>query len=424
MKDVSADLQINDVFGDIRSALQQEPSRAAWGQLCTLLDKIDDAVLEDELLPYLRDHLRRWPHIERPMPDRWWQQLTDEGKEPRAQLSGWRLLWANMDDEEQEESGFDMFTALATCAIHPQLRTFLLGDAAEWHHNGGDIGRFDATTGRLETLLLSNNDYHGEPYDSAYSPDGQLVAFAPVEEMRHGAVHLWDETRARWIHSLSEHRNDEDELEDELEDGFEQVLLSFSHDSARLAYISSLHGIARIVDAKTGVIRAEFTDIHEPAAIALHPTRDLIAVLSRGEHGDTIGLLGEDTESSHTPIAPLAHKLLFSRDGATLAAAGQHLTTLALRDDALLQLHSIPLREPGSDEASWAPAIAIAALPHGGFRAVSVDPSGDGVCIADTLGSDLLTLSEPGQDPESVAITHDGQHILCGHVARVWLWSL
>lgn len=422
MKDSSEELEIRDVFGDIRSTVQRSPTKKAWGQLCELLDKIDDAVLEDELLPYLRDHLSRWPRLKRPTPDRWWRRVARGEHEPRAALAGWRLMWGNMsedDDDEREDSDFSIFTVLATCAIHPQLRSFLLSDGAEWHHNGGDVARFDAASGKLDALLLSNTSYHGEPYDSAYSPDGRLVAFAPVEEMRHGAVHVWGDHSLLWREDLSRPDEDDEGDEDDLDDSFETVLLAFSHDSARLAYMSTMRGFARIVDSETGALRAEITGIQDAAAIALHPTLDLIAV------GDAAGVTLHNAAGpvTHHALPHPAHKLLFSRSGDQLAIAGAQLTVLDAAPAALTPHAAHPLFA-GDDTQLWGGSWALAALPGGGFRAAVIDAATDGVCVVDSRSPAPVLLSEPGQLPESIAITHDGAHLLCGHVARVWLWTL
>jgi hypothetical protein len=78
----------------------------------------------------------------------------------------------------------------------------------------------------------------------------------------------------------------------------------------------------------------------------------------------------------------------------------------------------------GDDTQLWGGSWALAALPGGGFRAAVIDAATDGVCVVDSRSPAPTLLSEPGQLPESIAITHDGAHLLCGHVARVWLWTL
>jgi hypothetical protein len=316
MKDDGAEL--TQLFGDIRSAVQQKPTKKAWHHLCGLLDKLDDAVLEDELLPYLRAHLSQWPHIKRPMPASWWRRVARGEHEPRAVLAGWMLLWGDMGGgDEREDSGFSMYTALCCCAIHPNLESFVLADAAEWHHNGGDIGRFRMATGKLDTLLLSNSTYHGEPSDCAYSPNGRLIALAPVEEMRRGAVHLWDDKVLRWQHELAAPQ--EDEYEEDFGDEMEMVALAFSHDSALLAYTSALEGLVRLVDAQTGTVKLERRDLVSPCAPAIHPDNQTLAVWARGHLGAGVYVLrGDEFVTFMEYDTP--YKMLWARDGAQLAA--------------------------------------------------------------------------------------------------------
>ncbi len=51
-----------EIFGELRSLLQQPPSHAIWAQLCVQLDKVKpDEYFEDAIAPYLLDALKTWP---------------------------------------------------------------------------------------------------------------------------------------------------------------------------------------------------------------------------------------------------------------------------------------------------------------------------------------------------------------------------
>lgn len=333
------------------------------------------------------------------------------------------LLWGNMGEEDEQEDGdFSMYTALCSCAIHPQLDSFVLADAAEWHHNGGDIGRFRMATGKLDTLLLSNSTYHGEPSDCAYSPDGRLIALAPVEEMRRGAVHLWDDKALRWQHELAAPQADEDEYEEDFGDEMEAVALAFSHDSALLAYTSALEGLTRLVDAASGTVKLERRDLASPGAVAIHPDNQTLAVWARAEQGEGVYVLrGEQLVTFVACSAP--YNVMWARDGAQLAVLRDVLRVFDWDGATLSERSKLRLCEVDTGYAL--PHMgALAALEGGGFRAAVIDPQRDGVRVADTHSAQVLTLAEPGQTPESIAITWDGAQLLCGHVARVWLWRL
>jgi len=65
-----------EIFGDIRSILQQAPSEARWTRLCGLLEVSSDHELTERIVPYVESHTQSWPHELRVCPTRWLDQLA------------------------------------------------------------------------------------------------------------------------------------------------------------------------------------------------------------------------------------------------------------------------------------------------------------------------------------------------------------
>jgi hypothetical protein len=458
------------LFGELRSLLQQ-PHAQSWQQLVAIIDSIDDAVFADELLPYLRDHLSKWPPLQRPIPDHWWHALTQTGDSLRAQLGGWRLIWRardyeledqedDLEDQDEDTSeplddGFNLYTAVTTAAIHPQLKQALISDAAEWHHNGGDVALLNTADGSLLDLLLSGSDYHGEPYDSTFSPDGSLVAFAPVEETLRGQIHVWSTDGAQhhaWPIG-SDAPLDDDELED---NNFETVLLAFSHDSQKLAAASCRTQKINIYNPLNGemlwCIEGEYlVNLH---AFALHPSKDQIAVIHDGPNGPYLYVYGRQADHQLRPApgsldyarliamavfglpsaqplmsAPLPpgnfSKMTYSLDGTRLAAAGDSLVVWRVERGELIQEHAFKLCKAPHDNVVLTSNCSLVARESGHFRVAVIDEEVEGALVFDTQAPDQpITLSEPGQAPEAIALNATGTHLLCAHVARAWIWTL
>ena len=77
-------------FGQLREHLQTPPEDQRWGQLCMLLEDFSGHELLELALPYLEDHLKRWPHLERRVPMLWLERAMRAQAEPR--LSVCRML--------------------------------------------------------------------------------------------------------------------------------------------------------------------------------------------------------------------------------------------------------------------------------------------------------------------------------------------
>lgn len=67
-------------FGDVRSLLQQPPSHQSWAQLCAWVERSDDEELEQAVLPYVRQHLSRWPDRMRAAPRAWLDRMLQDSK--------------------------------------------------------------------------------------------------------------------------------------------------------------------------------------------------------------------------------------------------------------------------------------------------------------------------------------------------------
>lgn len=65
----------NAHFGELRSLLQRAPSEGVWSRLCRVIEAWGRAEFEARALPYVRDHLKRWPDHLRRAPQRWADDL-------------------------------------------------------------------------------------------------------------------------------------------------------------------------------------------------------------------------------------------------------------------------------------------------------------------------------------------------------------
>lgn len=59
------------LFGELRSLLQQHPSASVWLEICALVEQLDEDFLAETALPYALDHLRRWDDDLRRARRRW-----------------------------------------------------------------------------------------------------------------------------------------------------------------------------------------------------------------------------------------------------------------------------------------------------------------------------------------------------------------
>jgi hypothetical protein len=71
---------IDKIFGDVRSILEERPSREGWEALCGHLDLCIDDALEQEVVPYCLDKLKRWPSELRATPKEWCIAAVTEGE--------------------------------------------------------------------------------------------------------------------------------------------------------------------------------------------------------------------------------------------------------------------------------------------------------------------------------------------------------
>jgi hypothetical protein len=80
-----------DIFGDIRSTLHGEPDARRWGDLCALLDRVDDRErLAAEIVPYVEGVLEAWDDDLRRIPPAWLDRALDGA--PVPQLAIGRIL--------------------------------------------------------------------------------------------------------------------------------------------------------------------------------------------------------------------------------------------------------------------------------------------------------------------------------------------
>lgn len=85
--DVQSDnVQAGDVFGAVRSLMQEAPGEEVWAALCGLLDGVDDPAEREAIGGYLEGHLARWPDPLRVAPQAWCERALGGEAPPWWQL--------------------------------------------------------------------------------------------------------------------------------------------------------------------------------------------------------------------------------------------------------------------------------------------------------------------------------------------------
>jgi hypothetical protein len=90
------------LFGELRSLMQEAPSYEVWERVVEALDRWPEGTLEAEALPYVCDHLRRWPEAhDRAAPAAWAIAALDGGSSPRLlACATLRLQFAQVRDRQ------------------------------------------------------------------------------------------------------------------------------------------------------------------------------------------------------------------------------------------------------------------------------------------------------------------------------------
>jgi hypothetical protein len=77
-----------EAFGELRSALQREPSAASWALVCDQLARVEAEQLEAETLPYAARGVEGWPAEARELPKLWAEAVASGGAvSPAARLA-------------------------------------------------------------------------------------------------------------------------------------------------------------------------------------------------------------------------------------------------------------------------------------------------------------------------------------------------
>ena len=86
--------EVSEVFGRVRAALDGAPSEAVFGEVMAVLAGVEDAsALEEKVLPYCQDRLKRWPDVVRALPVDDAAALIAGGWAPHWALAR-RLVWS------------------------------------------------------------------------------------------------------------------------------------------------------------------------------------------------------------------------------------------------------------------------------------------------------------------------------------------
>lgn len=110
-----------DLFGELRSLLQRAPSARHWVELCEHLDRFDEVTATEEVLPYVKDHLGRWPDDLRVAPRRWLEQAMEGHYTPALMLAR-QISWEGVTNTvlgAEDFWGVGPFVELREQAVEP-----------------------------------------------------------------------------------------------------------------------------------------------------------------------------------------------------------------------------------------------------------------------------------------------------------------
>lgn len=256
---------MNGAIDRLRILLGGRPDNSAWAEICGLLEGLSPEELAD-----VTPSVLAWPGAIRTMPDGWWDQWSSGEVLPHHALAGRRHLGdldnvecgtvptrralsdsaddvgAREDEEEEEDDDEDedeaayFYHGATTVGCGPGLRWLVVGAAAEWHHNGGDIVRWSTTGNASLGWLLNGGDYHDEAYDLQISPDGK-IAVSSVE----GELLAWSTGDGSQIWGVDAHDDGNAAMEN-------IVRIGFSSDGSRVAFGTTGSGHLAVLDVATG----------------------------------------------------------------------------------------------------------------------------------------------------------------------------
>ncbi|GAB2938439.1 WD40 repeat domain-containing protein [Streptomyces mayteni] len=353
---------------EIHALLAARPDQAGWQRLCALLE-----LLPAERLAGLTPEVLRWPAAQRPMPDHWWAQWATGDVRPHHALAGTRRLgrldsvetgtvpspvaddWADdWADELPEGAGEDgaegtddwpddpaddqalpldggayFYNGVTAVGAPPGLRWIALAAAAEWHHDGGDIVRWDTTRDAPLVRYLDGGDYHDEAYDLQVSPDGETVVTAVEGGWRAWSARtgepLWRIVPRTATTATANDRADDDGCP--IDDGClsmdDLVRFAFSADSRRLAVGTGSSDVVAVVETGTGRVLLRVPEGEDAfGPVALDATGRLL--LHAGPAGRVVlrtvddGTVLATADTGLTTVAALA----FAPDAAGAIAVG------------------------------------------------------------------------------------------------------
>ncbi|MCB9763036.1 MAG: WD40 repeat domain-containing protein [Alphaproteobacteria bacterium] len=264
-------------------------------------------------------------------------------------------------DPELDTGGF--YLAVIGIDLSPDGARVVAGDAAEWHHNGGDVLLMAPGEPDAIELVLDGGDYHGECYTSAFSPDGALLALGPVEGMDDPWVLVVDgRTGAqRWTAQVFDHARTALATDDP-----NQVALAWSPDGRVLAAGAWARGGLFVLSAKDGQPVGAAPTAGGVGGLCWHPEGSWLAV---GGVDGRIALRDEalNVRAATAPTGEAVVALAVSADGARVAAvdtAGQ-LRFFQVTEGGLTLQSRRPI---GFGVAPAGLNLSLVALADGGFR--------------------------------------------------------
>lgn len=343
------------------------------------------------------------------------------GRAPRAPH---RVLWRKRTEAEEghEERSIDdeFFNCMILAMPSPDLGLLVLGDVAEWHHNGGTVALWDVRAQGWRGVLVGNSEYHGETYDARFTPDGATVIVAPVEEMLHGKVRAFRvDTGARlWGRKLFREIDDKDPDLDPYEPQ-ELLSLSVSGDGRYVAVGSQHYGRVRVLHTENGKVALGLRRKGGSTVAALSRDGGLLAT---GSDNGVVRLWDVRARrrlvTRATGAGPI-EALAFSPDDREVVAVTHKpaLCRLNVDNGALSAPEVILLKD--APHVHLPPRIAFG---PSGLRVLFKEPDSPAV-VLDGAGQVVLSLPRD-LSGDSAALSPDGRLLVTASLKEARVWAI
>lgn len=134
-------------FGELRSVVFGPPSRQRFLALARALDPVDEAYQEQVLVPYLEEHLERWPDEARILPKPWFDEARLGHERAKLKLVRTLLPWGQHTFDDEALEALSQLDALELTVVSlARSQVSALNPLNRWRLRSLNIGACHALT--------------------------------------------------------------------------------------------------------------------------------------------------------------------------------------------------------------------------------------------------------------------------------------